>query len=60
MSGDFYAIDAATGIVLWSYKTAASINCGAAIAGDSVYIGSGYSHFGFGTPGNTLYAFSVH
>jgi len=59
MSGTYYAIDGSTGKVLWSYQTTGAINCGAAVDEDSIYWGSGYSHFGFGKAGNTLFAFTV-
>ena len=32
---------------------------GAAIADGTLYWGSGYSNFGFGTPNSKLYAFSL-
>jgi polyvinyl alcohol dehydrogenase (cytochrome) len=54
-----YALDAATGEVLWSYASGGSCLSGAAIADGTLYWGSGYSNFGFGTPNNRLYAFSV-
>jgi len=57
--GHMYALDAATGQVLWSYASGGSCLSGAAISDGTLYWGSGYSNFGFGTPNNRLYAFSV-
>jgi polyvinyl alcohol dehydrogenase (cytochrome) len=39
---DMYALDAATGKILWSFASGGSVTGGAAIAGGSVYWGSGY------------------
>ncbi|MGH9005255.1 MAG: PQQ-binding-like beta-propeller repeat protein, partial [Acidimicrobiia bacterium] len=58
--GHMYAMDAATGEVLWQYASGGSCLSGAAISDGTLYWGSGYSNFGFGTPNNQLYAFSVH
>ena len=58
--GHMYALNAASGEVLWQYPSGGSCLSGAAIADGSLYWGSGYSNFGFGTPNNKLYAFSVH
>ena len=58
--GHMYALDAASGAVLWTYASGGSCLSGAAISDGSLYWGSGYSNFGFGTPNNRLYAFSVH
>ena len=57
--GHMYALDAATGAILWSFASGGSCLSGAAISAGSVYWGSGYSNFGFGTPNNKLYAFSL-
>jgi polyvinyl alcohol dehydrogenase (cytochrome) len=56
-----FALDAATGKILWSYVAGSSVIAGPAIVGDSIYWGSGYGRFGpsFGTGNNTLFAFSV-
>ena len=51
--------DAATGAILWSYPSGGSCLSGAAIAGGTLYWGSGYSNFGFGTANSKLYAFTV-
>ena len=57
--GWMYALDAATGLVLWSFESGGSCLSGAAISNGTVYWGSGYSNFGFGTPNNKLYAFGL-
>ena len=54
-----YALDAATGAMLWSFASGGSCLSGAAISNGTVYWGSGYSNFGFGTPNNKLYAFGL-
>ncbi|NCT84325.1 MAG: PQQ-binding-like beta-propeller repeat protein [Comamonadaceae bacterium] len=58
-SGRMYALNGATGAVLWSYPSGGSCLSGAAIADGTLYWGSGYSNFGFGTPNHKLYAFTV-
>ena len=57
-----FALDALTGNVLWSYAAGSSVIAAPAIAGNSIYWGSGYSHFGpsLGTGNNKMFAFSVH
>jgi polyvinyl alcohol dehydrogenase (cytochrome) len=57
--GYMYALDGATGAVLWSFASGGSCLSGAAISNGMVYWGSGYSNFGFGTPNNKLYAFGL-
>ena len=57
--GYMYALNGATGDVLWEFKSGGSCLSGAAISNGEVYWGSGYSNFGFGTPNNKLYAFSL-
>ncbi|MCC8396217.1 PQQ-binding-like beta-propeller repeat protein [Paraburkholderia sp. MMS20-SJTR3] len=61
-SGHMYALNAATGDVLWDYPGQGSSNAGPAIDGNgTVYWGNGYSHLAlFGTGSNTFYAFSVN
>jgi polyvinyl alcohol dehydrogenase (cytochrome) len=56
-----FALDAATGKILWSFVAGSSVIAGPAIAGNSIYWGSGYGHFGptLGTPNNKLFAFSI-
>lgn len=60
-----YALDAATGKILWSFASGGSVAGGAAIADGSVYWGSGYCGTGCGgttTPplnNNKVYAFGL-
>jgi polyvinyl alcohol dehydrogenase (cytochrome) len=55
-----FALDATTGKVLWSYAAGASVNAAPAIAGDSIYWGSGYRKLGaLGAANNKVFAFSV-
>ncbi|GAB3072328.1 PQQ-binding-like beta-propeller repeat protein [Intrasporangium mesophilum] len=58
-NGYMYALDAASGAELWEFASGGSCLSGAAISNGTVYWGSGYSNFGFGTPNNKLYAFTV-
>jgi polyvinyl alcohol dehydrogenase (cytochrome) len=59
--GTMYAFDGATGAVLWSFVSGATVYGGPAIGADgTVYWGNGYPNSGrllFGSPGGTLYAF---
>ncbi|MDD1650413.1 MAG: PQQ-binding-like beta-propeller repeat protein [Methylococcaceae bacterium] len=57
--GHMYALNAETGEVLWSFASGGSCLSGAAISNGTVFWGSGYSNFGFGTPNNKVYAFSL-
>ena len=57
--GHMYALDGATGAELWKFASGGSCLSGAAISDGTLYWGSGYSNFGFGTPNNKLYAFSI-
>jgi polyvinyl alcohol dehydrogenase (cytochrome) len=56
-----FALDASTGNTLWSFVAGSSVLAGPAIAGNSVYWGSGYRRFGpaLGTGNNKLFAFSL-
>jgi polyvinyl alcohol dehydrogenase (cytochrome) len=56
-----FALDARTGKVLWSFVTGSSVNAGPAIAGNSLYWGSGYALLGpaVGTGNNKLFAFTI-
>lgn len=58
-NGYMYALDAATGDVLWEFLSGGSCLSGAAISDGMLFWGSGYSNFGFGTPNNKLYAFGL-
>lgn len=59
MDGTMYALNGGTGAIEWNYASGGSVNSGAAIAGGDVFWGSGYGHFGLGTPGGNLYMFSA-
>jgi polyvinyl alcohol dehydrogenase (cytochrome) len=54
-----YALDAATGTVLWRFASGGSCLSGAAISNGTLYWGSGYSNFRAGTPNNKLCAFGL-
>lgn len=57
---NMFAIDAATGKVLWSYPAVGSVNSAPAIVDGTVYWGTGYSHIVFQGGNDTFYAFSVN
>ena len=57
---EMYALDAATGNILWSYSAGSSVNAGPAIVNGSVYWGSGYSKSAEGSGNNKLFAFSIN
>ena len=57
--GHMYAMNAATGEFLWTYESGGSCLSGAAISGGTLFWGSGYSNFGFGTPNHKLFAFGL-
>jgi polyvinyl alcohol dehydrogenase (cytochrome) len=58
---DMYALDAATGAILWSYSAGSSVNSGPSIVDGTVYWGSGYAKSGVeGNGNNKLYAFSLN
>ncbi len=60
--GTMYALDGATGEVLWSFESGATVYGGATIVDGVVYWGAGYPTFrlAFGTSGPTqLYAFEL-
>ena len=55
-----FALDAATGAILWQFGAGSSVNAGPAVVDGSVYWGSGYSRSGVEGSGNhQLYAFSI-
>lgn len=57
---NMFAINAATGKVLWKFASAGSVIAGAVIADGVVYWGSGYSNFGPPYMGaKRFYAFSI-
>lgn len=57
--GHMYAMDGATGNILWSFASGGSCNAGAAISGGKVFWGSGYSALNLGTTNNVFYAFQL-
>jgi polyvinyl alcohol dehydrogenase (cytochrome) len=59
-TGVMYAMDPATGKVLWSFASGGSVNSSPAIVGGVVYWGSGYHGGGGITSNNKLYAFQTH
>ena len=55
-----FALDAATGTILWQFGAGSSVNSGPAVVDGSVYWGSGYSRSGVeGSGNNRFYAFSI-
>lgn len=56
--GHMYALDAASGAILWSFASGGSCLSGAAISNGTVFWGSGYANLG-DTPNNKLYAFEL-
>ena len=55
-----YALNGATGAVLWEFPSGGSCLSGAAISNGTVFWGSGYTNLGPpGTTNNKLYAFSI-
>jgi polyvinyl alcohol dehydrogenase (cytochrome) len=59
---EFYALDGATGQILWAWPAGSSVNAGPAIVDGSVYWGSGYSRAGAveGSGNNMFFAFTLH
>src|SRR4051812_20175468 len=57
----FFALDAATGAILWHWGAGVSVNAGPAIVRGHVYWGSGYARSGVEGSGNNneLFAFSL-
>jgi polyvinyl alcohol dehydrogenase (cytochrome) len=51
-----FALNAATGDILWSFVSGSSVNAGATIVDGTVFWGSGYAHLGIpGFTGNTKF-----
>jgi polyvinyl alcohol dehydrogenase (cytochrome) len=60
LAGTMFAFDAATGDVLWSFKSGATVYGSPAVVGGVVYWGAGYpGRIGFGNSVKKLYAFEV-
>jgi polyvinyl alcohol dehydrogenase (cytochrome) len=57
-SGFMYAMDSATGRILWSFDSGGSVVDGPSIADGALYWGSGYSHIKPGKGNTKLYAFA--
>jgi polyvinyl alcohol dehydrogenase (cytochrome) len=55
-----FALNAATGKIVWSFAAGSSVIAGASVVGDTVFWGSGYTHLGIPgyTGNNKFYAFS--
>jgi polyvinyl alcohol dehydrogenase (cytochrome) len=51
-----YALNTATGKILWSFATGGSVIDGPSIANGALYWGSGYD---IGTTNNQVYAFTL-
>lgn len=59
-AGHMYAINAATGAVLWSYASGGSVLDAPSIVNGVLYWGSGYRRYSGGTTGNNMvYAFAL-
>jgi polyvinyl alcohol dehydrogenase (cytochrome) len=58
---EFYALNGATGEILWAWPAGSSVNAGPAIANGSVYWGAGYSRAGAveGSGNNMFFAFTI-
>jgi polyvinyl alcohol dehydrogenase (cytochrome) len=56
--GTMYALDGATGNILWTFESGGSVNSSPAIVDGVVFWGSGYQRIQ-GTPNNKFYAFSL-
>ena len=54
-----FALDAASGQILWQFPAASSVNAGPAIVDGTVYWGSGYARAAEGSGNNKLFAFSI-
>jgi polyvinyl alcohol dehydrogenase (cytochrome) len=56
---EYYALDAASGQILWQHSAGSSVNAAPAVVNGSVYWGSGYSRAAEGSGNTKLYAFSI-
>jgi polyvinyl alcohol dehydrogenase (cytochrome) len=54
-----YAIDAATGSILWNCNTGGSVIDSPSIVKGFLFWGSGFSHIAPGTGNNKVYAFTI-
>ncbi len=55
----FYALDAATGKILWQWAAGSSVNAAPAVVNGTVYWGTGYAKSAEGSGNDKLYAFSI-
>jgi len=53
-----FALNAATGDILWRFAAGGSVGAHPSVADGTVYWGSGFTTFGNGSASNKLYAFS--
>jgi FOG: WD40-like repeat len=58
-AGQMYALDAATGNILWSFESGGSVLDGPSIVNGTVYWGSGYRKIAPGIGNNKVFAFSL-
>jgi hypothetical protein len=56
---ELYALDAATGSILWAFPVGSSVNAAPAVVDGSVYWGTGYARAAEGSGNTKLYAFSI-
>ena len=54
-----FALNTATGEILWRYGAGSSVNSGPAVVKGTVYWGTGYSRSSEGSGNTRLYAFSL-
>ncbi|KAL0343904.1 UNVERIFIED_CONTAM: hypothetical protein Sangu_1277800 [Sesamum angustifolium] len=59
-TGPVYAINAASGEILWSYETGASVYGGLSASKGCVYVGHGFRVMPALTAGNSLFAFCLN
>jgi polyvinyl alcohol dehydrogenase (cytochrome) len=56
-----FALDAATGEILWQFGAGSSVNAGPAVVDGTVYWGAGYARSGIEGSGNQqFFAFSLN
>ena len=56
---EMYALDAASGAILWQFAAGSSVNSGPAVSNGTVYWGSGYNRLGLGNGNTRFYAFTI-
>ncbi|XP_042021291.1 polyvinylalcohol dehydrogenase-like [Salvia splendens] len=59
-TGPVYAVDAASGEILWSYVTGASVYGGFAVSQGCAFVGHGYRRIPSFTAGSFLFAFCIN